>query len=119
MLKSDYVEAALLFDLYGELLTERQQKVWQLYWSEDWSLAEISEVQATSRAAVHDALERSQHALHEYEHKLGLLESWRARRRALEALRDTLQQMPMNPTWRARVWAAFDQVAKEEGLSDV
>jgi len=37
------VDAALFFDMYGELLTAHQQEIWQLYYLEDWSLAEISQ----------------------------------------------------------------------------
>ncbi len=119
MLKTNRLEAALLFDLYGELLTEHQRKVWQLYWSEDWSLSEIGEAQATSRAAVHDILERSRHSLFDYEAKLGLLRSWRAKQKALDDLRQVLLDLPLEESWRARVWAAYDRVAQEEGLGDV
>ncbi len=119
MAKSDRLEAALLFDLYGELLTEHQRAVWELYWSEDWSLSEIGEAQSTSRSAVYDVLERSRRALVEYEEKLGLMRSLQNRRTALEQLHRVLVDLPMSDCWRSRVWAAYDKVSQEEGLGDV
>jgi predicted DNA-binding protein YlxM (UPF0122 family) len=75
-----------LYERYGALLTEHQRDVVDLYLRSDWSLAEIAAHQGTSRAAVHDLLRRSTHALQEYEKRLGLLAESARRRRAVEAL---------------------------------
>ena len=78
--------ALALYERYGALLTDHQRKVVDLYLRSDWSLAEIAEHQGTSRAAVHDIVRRSTHALQEYERRLGLLAESARRRRAVEAL---------------------------------
>ena len=61
-----------LFDIYGGLLTEKQQDIFRLYFYEDLSLSEIAEEQGVSRAAVHDALKKSERALKEYEGIMGV-----------------------------------------------
>ena len=75
-----------LYERYGALLTEHQRTVIDLYLRSDWSLAEIAAHHGTSRAAVHDIVRRSTHALQEYENRLGLLAESARRRRALEAM---------------------------------
>lgn len=119
MKSQDRVRAGLLFDLYGPLLTDHQQEVWQLYYLEDWSLAEIGASRAISRAAVHDILERTGKLLEDYESRLGLLSSHQRRRERLsEALR--LIEGIAEPTDVLKhVKAAIGQLAEEEGVSDV
>jgi len=67
------VRTGLLYDFYGGLLTDKQRKVMELYYNEDWSLAEIATKEAVSRQAVHDLLQRSERLMEEYEAKLGLV----------------------------------------------
>lgn len=67
------VRTGLLYDFYGGLLTAKQQKVMELYFLEDWSLAEIAAHEAVSRQAVHDLIHRSSRLMEEYESKLGLM----------------------------------------------
>lgn len=67
------VRNGLLYDFYGGLLTEKQRQAMELYYLENWSLAEIAASEGVSRQAVYDLLHRSEHAIEEYERKLGLL----------------------------------------------
>jgi hypothetical protein len=66
---------AQLYDLYGPLLTPRQQEAVRLYYEQDLSLGEIASECDVSRQAVHDLLRRAEIALEKYEQKLGLLAS--------------------------------------------
>ncbi len=118
MEKRGHLDASLLFDWYGELLTDRQRRIWRLYWLEDWSLSEISQAEGISRAAVYDGLERVKGLLADYEAKLGLVAAWQRRRQAFSALRAALQASADSADLR-QVWAAYERMAAEEGLSDV
>ena len=70
---SNIAHTSMLFDLYGNLLTEKKRRVMELYHEEDMSLSEIAEEFGISRAAVHDSLQSAEKALVDYECKLGLL----------------------------------------------
>ena len=67
------VQIALLFDFYGQLLTEKQIEIIDMYYGNDLSLSEISEQLGISRQGVYDTLKRAEKTLFEYEDKLGLV----------------------------------------------
>lgn len=67
------VRLGRLFDAYGSLLTEKQQKCLELYFYDDLSLAEIADELEVSRQAIHDLIKRVEHILERYESKLALL----------------------------------------------
>lgn len=64
----------LLFDFYGELLTKKQQEVYQQVVLEDYSLSEVAQQLSISRQGVHDMIRRCRSSLEEYEGKLHLVE---------------------------------------------
>ena len=63
----------MLFDFYGELLTERQREFFDLYYNEDLSLTEIAENSGISRQGVRDVIVRAEGAMQEVEDKTGLI----------------------------------------------
>ena len=71
-----FVEQTLLYDFYGELLTERQQQVYESVVLEDYSLSEVAEDLGISRQGVHDMIRRCNQALEGYEKKLHLVEKF-------------------------------------------
>ena len=71
-----FVEQTLLYDFYGELLTERQQQIYESVVLEDYSLSEVAEELGISRQGVHDMIKRCNHTLEEYEGKLHLVEKF-------------------------------------------
>lgn len=70
------LEQALLYDFYGELLTEHQKEVYEQFVLEDLSLSEIAESAGISRQGVHDLIRRCQKSLEGYEEKLHLVEKF-------------------------------------------
>ncbi|MBQ8725335.1 MAG: DNA-binding protein [Oscillospiraceae bacterium] len=64
----------MLLDCYGEFLTERQRQVTELYYGEDLSLGEISEISGITRQAVRDSIKRSEEILLDMEEKLRFAE---------------------------------------------
>jgi len=72
-----------LLDFYGPLLTQRQQAVMEMHYSDDMSLAEIAQRLDISKQAVHDAVRRSEIQLEEYESLLGLMAQFTVIKRVL------------------------------------
>lgn len=64
----------VLFDLYGELLTEAQNKMFDYYYNDDLSLSEIAENIGITRQGVRDSIKRAEDSLLGFERKLGLAE---------------------------------------------
>lgn len=79
-------ENTLLFDFYGELLTERQKELFTLYHLDDLSLGEISEQLKISRQGVHDAIKRCDVQLHHFEDKLQLVHKYIRNKERIEAI---------------------------------
>ena len=69
-----FVKQSLLYDFYGDLLTEHQKEVFEAYVLENLSLGEIAENTGISRQGVHDTIRRSNALLCGYEEKLRLME---------------------------------------------
>ena len=67
-------EQTMLFDFYGELLTEHQRRIYEDVVYNDMSLGEIAEEQGISRQGVHDLVRRCDRILQGYEDKLHLVE---------------------------------------------
>ena len=68
------LQQTLLYDFYGELLTEHQQNVYEQVVLNDLSYSEAASELGISRQGVHDLIRRCQKALEGYEAKLHLVE---------------------------------------------
>ena len=62
-----------LFDIYGHMLSKKQQEMIKEHFYQDCSLTEIAQNQNISRQAVLDAITKSTNKLEDYESKLHLL----------------------------------------------
>jgi len=63
----------MLFDFFGELLTEKQKEYFDLYYNENLSLSEIAENEGISRQGVRDIIMRAEAILVETESKTGIV----------------------------------------------
>lgn len=64
------IEIALIYDLYGKLLTLRQQEIFEEYYLYNLSLREIAENKKISYQAVRDSLKNSVAQLEAFDDKL-------------------------------------------------
>ena len=74
-----FVEQTLLYDFYGELLTERQQQVYESVVLEDYSLSEVAEDLG---------IKRCNHTLEEYESRLHLVEKFLCIRKQVQKIKE-------------------------------
>ncbi|KUO66172.1 MAG: hypothetical protein APF84_12690 [Gracilibacter sp. BRH_c7a] len=100
----EIAEKALLFDFYGPLLTDKQGKIWDLYYQRDYSLAEIAEQEGISRQAVHDLIKRTEKILEEYEQKLGLIDRFLHEREKLLLIQSLLDGVTKEDFVRDSAW---------------
>lgn len=70
-MERDVLNYALLFDTYGDLLTDRMRQCCDLRYNQDLTLSEISELEGISRQAVRDNLARAEAQMNELEEKIG------------------------------------------------
>ena len=84
------VQQGLLYDFYGELLTEHQRHVYEEVVFHDLSLSEIAQEEGISRQGVHDLIKRCDRILMEYERKLRLVEKFRSTKELAEKIQDLL-----------------------------
>ena len=93
-MKSQAYRMALLYDFYGDVLTERQKEFYDLYYNEDLSLAEIAENNGITRQGVRDVIVRAEGILTDLEDKTGLIKrSHRYDDPQLEALAVKIQDI--------------------------
>ena len=93
------VEQGLLYDFYGELLTEHQRSIYEDAVYNDMSLAEIAEQYGISRQGVHDLLKRCSRQLVLYEDKLQLVRKFTEAKKTIakiDALADEGKNLPEN-----------------------
>ncbi len=81
-------EHTLLYDFYGELLTEHQRNIYEEAVFNDMSLGEIAEEYGISRQGVHDLIRRCDRILQDYEDKLHLVQKFMEAKEKLRELEE-------------------------------
>lgn len=81
------VEQTLLYDFYGELLTEHQKNIYEDVVLNDMSLSEIADSYAISRQAVSDLMKRINKLLEGYESKLHLVAKFTSAKEKVRQIR--------------------------------
>ena len=92
-MKNQAYRMTMLFDFYGDLLTDRQKDFYDLYYNDDLSLAEIAEIYDITRQGVRDIIVRAERALIEIEEKTGLIRRFHETREATARIRALCQEL--------------------------
>ena len=94
-MKTEGMKYSLLLEFYACLLTERQAELVDLYYNDDLSLSEISELTGITRQGVRDGIKKSEVMLCSYEEKLGMYALYLRRQEELKALRAKLDHLAL------------------------
>ena len=89
-MKSDTFHMSLLYDYYGELLTDKQKELFDLYYNEDLSLAEIAENYGITRQGVRDVIVRAEAILTELEDKTGIIKRFHKMQQQFSSIKSAL-----------------------------
>ena len=92
-MKNQTFRMTMLFDFYGELLTDRQKEFYDLFYNEDLSLSEIAENYGISRQGVRDVIVRAENYKTEIEDKTGLIKRFMQLQPHAEKIVDAAQQI--------------------------
>lgn len=92
----DATELILLYDYYGELLTDRQRECFELRYYQDFSLGEIGQELGISRQGVYDNLSRTEALLNKMEEKTGCVRRDRACRKAAQKVLMLAERLEAN-----------------------
>lgn len=91
------LEQSLLYDFYGELLTEHQKSIYEDFVLNDLSLSEIAQDKEISRQGVYDIVKRCNKILEGYEQKLHLIEKFLMAKVKVEEIRSKAEMILDNP----------------------
>ncbi|MBC8570126.1 YlxM family DNA-binding protein [Zongyangia hominis] len=87
------LSVSILLDIYGDMLTEKQKEVIELYYNEDLSLGEISELSGITRQGVRDSIKRGEAFLMEMEDKLHFAQKQKEMAELLGKIKEMAEQM--------------------------
>ena len=80
------IELVMLYEIYGKLLTEKQQAIFEEYYLYNLSLREIAENKKISYQAVRDSIKSSEAMLNSFENTIGMKKIVGKVEKALEIL---------------------------------
>ena len=112
------LEQAYLYDFYGELLKDRQRRIYEDFVFNDLSLGEIAQEEGISRQGVHDMVKRCTKALEGYEERLHLVEKFLSTKEQVEQIHALAAELrkSQEASAEARLWQ-MDQLQQIEQIS--
>ncbi len=90
---SKNLDVAVLLDFYGEMLTDKQRDVIDLYYNQDLSLSEIAEHEGITRQGVRDSIKRGEVFLFELEDKLKVFENYIETQKAIQNIKYIMERI--------------------------
>ena len=97
-----------LFDVYGAMLGEQKQKMFELYYGDDLSLSEIAEEMNISRQGVREALKKCEEQLLDFEEKLGFAKKISS----LEKSISSLEELDLSEDERKKLGGIIENLRK-------
>ena len=113
----DAIEIVLLYDYYGDLLTDRQKECFELRYYQDLSLGEIAGELGISRQGVHENLSRAEALLRNMEAKTGCVKRDQACRKATDVILEKANALLENPDPAVSALAA-QIIAVAQGIEE-
>ena len=107
------MEQTLLYDFYGELLTEHQREVYEDVVLGDLGYSEAAQEYGVSRQGVHDLIKRVDRQLKDYEKKLGLVERFLKIRDEVTQIRVMAKEGKLSGEEAGRLVQICDRILKE------
>ena len=115
-MKNQTYRMTMLYDFYGELLTDRQKEFFDYYYNDDLSLSEIAENAGISRQGVRDVIVRAEGIMQEFEDKTHLIRRFEQRRPRIDAIcaaADELRLLNDRQFENERLAALADSISEE------
>ena len=109
----EILKQSLLYDFYGELLTEHQKEIYEQFIAEDLSLSEIANNAGISRQGVHDLIRRCDKTLEEYETKLHLVEKFLSVKEKVHQINELLEESQKDGMEESRLIQKIREIAGE------
>ena len=106
------MELVALFDVYGALLTEKQQAMFTFYYDDDLSLGEIAENEGISRQGVRDAIARAEVQLLVWEEALGFVARGRAEAQRMEKIAQKAQAIAAATKGHSSLWEIHERATE-------
>lgn len=110
------VELSILYDFYGALLKENQQRMFEACILEDYNFTEIAQEEGISRQGVYDSIRRSTKQLREYEEKLGLVAKFEKQKELAKKIHQELQELSLEKenSHLEKINAMLQEILEEE-----
>lgn len=90
------VKISMLNQIYGKLLTQKQNEIIDDYYNNDLSLSEIAENNQITRQAVRDILKKGEKKLFKYEEKLQFMKRTLNQEKRIEKVLSELTKIQKN-----------------------
>lgn len=90
------IELSILYDFYGELLTDNNKEVFVDYIFNDLSLSEIAEEKGITRQGIHDIIKRSSKKLREHEESLHLVKKFKTIEQRVNRIKILIEELRLD-----------------------
>lgn len=109
----DILKVSLLYDFYGDLLTESQKKLLSSFINDDLTKTEIANEHSISRQGVHDSIKRSIGILEEYEKVLGLVEKFELIKLDIKKLNSQIEKLQISYENKELMVKSLDEILEK------